>query len=294
MNQLELFHHIASGGLDLGNTDRPHFTEMVVVETALSTPYLMNELLAFAACHFSFLRPNKSSFYRHQAMQLQTHALSLFNKTPTEIGPHNYMGVVGFSWLLSAHILRDTTIGPEDDFLNRFLRYLEVYRGVRMLTSQAWQYLLESKMSNVIAAGINLSGLGSSGAETAKLRETIQASRTLSAEEVKYCQEAIDKIQWSIDALSSSHDDRQISHSFQMVFAWPLLIDVKVVDLLLSRNPEALLVLAFYGVVLHLYRGAWLFRNIGTQVVESIVSYLGPAHQHITCLASDMVHANPD
>jgi hypothetical protein len=44
-----------------------------------------------------------------------------------------------------------------------------------------------------------------------------------------------------------------------MVHAWPAVVDVGYVELLKQRRPEALVVLAHFGVLLHGARQLWLF-----------------------------------
>lgn len=74
----------------------------------LQAPYLFHQVLAFSARHLAFLHPERSASYLHQAIALQTRAVSIFNATSPEVDQSNCVAILLFSSVLGHHILADT------------------------------------------------------------------------------------------------------------------------------------------------------------------------------------------
>ncbi|ROV94824.1 hypothetical protein VPNG_09287 [Cytospora leucostoma] len=298
--QLELFHHVCNHQILYPLPTGDATVLSGIIEAALAAPYLMNALLAVAALHISHLRPTQSAYYHHQAVHFQTHALSLFNDEKPHVTPENALSLLLFSQFTSLQVLHEITLNTtmHDDPLDRFLDYLKVYRGVVLVTNEAWTTLLQSKLSHFFA---NTSGIAehmtSEGEETAELRSFVSISRSLSNEQKQYCQDSIDRLQWIIsrsDPSSDSDSDPKPgdlcrpgdgSHlkghrCLKEILAWPCLARESFLDLLCSKNPETLLILAYYGVAMHQHRAFWVYADIGAILIRAIARNLGPNWQH--------------
>lgn len=314
MAQLELFHHVCSEQLPLPLPNNNGKILSGVVEAALSSPCLMNALLAAAALHLSHIRPAQGAYYHQQAVHFHTHALSIFNQQRPHVTPDNCVSLLLFGQLTSLHVLYETTTldrgggdGDRSGFepLNRFLEYIKVYRGVVLIAKEAWQALLQSKLSSIFTASAGFADCRSSGgSQTSELRSVISISRALDREQKQLCLEATDRLQW-IFRVSDREPDRDKDadedadtdtdtreshgrgkdepgemHSLRLVHAWPCLAHEAVLDLLCNKTPEALLMLAYYGILMHRHRHFWIYANVGQILVRTIARYLGPDWQH--------------
>ncbi|KAI3390964.1 hypothetical protein diail_8299 [Diaporthe ilicicola] len=296
MAQLELFHHVCRQQLPLPLASNDDKILSGVLEAACSSPCLMNALLAVAALHLSHIRPAQSAYYHHQAVHFHTHALSIFNQERPQVTPDNCLSLIIFSQLTSLQVLYETTLGWDDNDndntfepLNRFLEYIKVYRGVVLIAKEAWQALLRSKLGSIFTASAGIADYRTSaGAQTTELRSVISISRALDREQKQLCLEAVDRLQW---ILSPSDQDSHAEHgpenqeargfhSLALVHAWPCLAHEAVLDLLCNKTPEALLMLAYYGVLMHQHRHFWTYANVGHVLVRTIARYLGPDWQH--------------
>src|SRR5690242_10264921 len=54
---------------------------MLALSTSLRSRVLMHQVLAFSSRHLAYIHPERFAFYEHQAVALQTKAISLFNAT---------------------------------------------------------------------------------------------------------------------------------------------------------------------------------------------------------------------
>lgn len=295
MAQLELFHHVCSQQLPLPLPSGDGKILSGVLEAAFSSPCLMNALLAVAALHLSHIRPAQSAYYHHQAVHFHTHALSIFNQQRPRVTPENCLSLLIFGQLTSLQVLYETTLKCDDDDkskfepLNRFLEYIKVYRGVVLIAKQAWQALLQSKLRSIFTASAGIADCRSSGgSQTSELRSVISISRALDREQKQLCLEATDRLQWifspsgpdSRNSHGAGEDEGREMHSLTLVHAWPCLAHEAVLDLLCNKTPEALLMLAYYGVLMHQHRHFWTYANVGQILVRTIARYLGPDWQH--------------
>lgn len=304
MAQLELFHHVCTGQLPLPLPSNDGKVLSAVVEAALSSPCLMNALLAAAALHLSHTLPAQSSHYHHQAVHFHTHALSIFNQLRPRVTPENCVSLLLFGQLTSLHVLYETTTldcdggdgdRPSFEPLNRFLEYIKVYRGVVLIAKEAWQALLRSKLSSIFTDTASITDCKSSGgSQTSELRSVISISRALDREQKQLCLVATDRLQWIFSAWDRDPDTRKSQsprpsagddesgemHSLRLVHAWPCLAHEAVLDLLCNKTPEALLMLAYYGVLMHQHRDFWIYANVGRILVRTIARYLGADWQH--------------
>lgn len=271
---MQLMHHFltqTTKSIIFGEQDVQKSRE-IIMKAALSAPYLMQEILALAALHLSVLLPDQKEFYHHQASGLQTRALSIFNNSHLEVDASNCIPIVLFSSLLAMHSLCDVVSTPEDDFsnfLNSFIRCLDLHRGIRAITSHSWHFLRQSELKDVFEAGEIMHCTDDLvGKECDDLRALLSAA-DLGQASMRACQSAIDHLQKTFDT------ERIWGGRNNTFTTWPVLVPTEYMDLLMKRSPEALVILAHYAVVLHNHRGDWYIGEGGKHLIISISRHLG-------------------
>ncbi|KAL5333050.1 hypothetical protein BJX70DRAFT_392476 [Aspergillus crustosus] len=231
---LELFHHFVTNILTFFGLDSVSSLELVKI--ILGAPYLMNEIIGFAALNLSIIRLLQQTFYRHHAVQLQTHALTEFNGANLVITPDTCLLMFLFSSILAMHMLCDKLRfleGTFDTFLDDFIQSLRLHRCIRAVTSDSWPVLLQSPLKALLETENKaLSNDGVTGKES------------------------------PVSAVGP-------------INSWPVIIPPGNIDLLSERKPEALVILAHFGALLHLHREMWVFGDSGKYVVASVREYLG-------------------
>ncbi|KFA55569.1 hypothetical protein S40293_09926 [Stachybotrys chartarum IBT 40293] len=91
--------------------------------------------------------------WANQATELQTRALRLFNKIREHISESIYMASFIFASLLGMHVLRDTLADDyrsAGDFVRVFVNYVRIHRGVRTMTDNYWQHILDSNLKPLL------------------------------------------------------------------------------------------------------------------------------------------------
>lgn len=273
---MRLFSHAASGKL---------FNEILLrdvldetLNSALACPFLLHGLLAFSALHLSALYAEEKHVWDVQATGLQSTALQLFNAS------HNFEGdklraAFIFSSIIGKHVLARSLLQTDPSFdtlVEGLVEFLKMQLGVKTVIGSQWDVLINSdalRGSSSFretltrfqkAAGDperhELSG------DLLPLAAMIDASR-LDAES----KEEYRSMARKLDICMSSH----VIDLPDSVFAWPTMLTQTFVDDLTARRPEALVILANYGVLIHRHRNLWMFGSGGKRLVESICRYLG-------------------
>ncbi|KAL4940154.1 hypothetical protein BDV06DRAFT_213690 [Aspergillus oleicola] len=282
---LELFHHFVSHILTFFCLDdrlSPGYSSLEMLKCILGAPYLMNEILAFAALHLSIICPLQQTFYRHHAAELQTHALTEFNGSNIDPTPESCLPMFLFSSILALHMLSNQLlfrIGDLEAFLEDFVQSLRLHRGVRAVTNQSWPVLLQSPLKSLLKAEENAlanKADATSGDDCSKLIALVDHSPSLAAsprdrdtykETIGYLQSAFD---------GSRQHPSGIPAAIGPIISWPVLVPPRYVDLLAERRQEALVILAYFGLLLHMHREMWTFGDSGLYIITSIRDYLGP------------------
>jgi hypothetical protein len=247
----------------------------VALEWSSQAPYALDQLLALAADRLAVLHPESAASYRRTATELQTRALSYFNKEAQEVASHDayYIPRFLFSSLLSLHMLYDTLSQYRSSFhvfIERFCESVHLHRGVRSTTSNRYYDLLETPLAKFFLEIRQVTDLGDKGDECDPLIELIQRS-DLNPASVEACKKAANTLQWAFNVYRNLPPKRNV----QAVSAFPVVLDEDFIEVVRKHRPEALLVLAYYGILLHRCRRVWLVGDSGAFLIHLIADHLG-------------------
>ncbi|RYP08984.1 hypothetical protein DL764_001552 [Monosporascus ibericus] len=174
------------------------------LDSAISAPYVLDQLLALSALHLATQKPDTASHFYHQATELQTRALGLFNEAGDSVSESTYMSSFLFASLVGIHILRNTladyqhTVG---EFVNAFVDYIRIHRGVRAVTNRYWEKLLQSDLNPLlyVTRWMDDTEKLTPGTETAHLRAYLESSPEGLTSSVESSLEALRWVQWVVD-----------------------------------------------------------------------------------------------
>jgi hypothetical protein len=95
----------------------------------------------------------------------------------------------------------------------------------------------------------------------------------LGAEAKEAYEGAIDNLLW---CFIKSDIPNQRHSKVRWVMAWPVMLSLGFQDRLEQRRPEAMVILAHYGVLMMYYRDSWVVGDAGRFLIKAIASHLGP------------------
>jgi hypothetical protein len=279
-NHIELLIHLTLNS-DMFNLavgfDDHHASLSIALKTGLESPYLLHQLLAFSARHLAYLHPQRSASYLHQAITLQTRAVSLFNAAWTEVDQSNCVAVLSFSSVLGHHLLADTLAnrdpGGLEAFIAHYTQCVEMHRGIYTIALSAWPLLMESKLEPILTLSSNFTSRTPKGNHCQRARELVDGAEGLGDQGKEACRAAIRFLQVGFDAMLA--EDEQ-TNRYQMIFSWTMLVPPEITGLITAKRPEVLVLLAYYALLLHYGRNMWQVGDAGVYMLGIIADYLGP------------------
>ncbi|KAH8589574.1 hypothetical protein B0O99DRAFT_636515 [Bisporella sp. PMI_857] len=251
----------------------------LILQASLEAPYLLHEVLAFSSRHLSVTNLPKSDFYLHLAKDLQSRSFSLFKASQLQIDRSTCMPLLLYSSLLGRHLLVDVLVSQMsrfDLFLDQFVQYMHVHRGVKAIASESWPLLIESKLMPILKWGAPPADLTPKGRECRELKRLLQGLSDLGPASIADCQSAVDLLQVGFDQLNEPPIDR---NPYSLTFNWPILIPEGYLNLLEQARPEAIAILGYYAILLNRSRDNWQIADGGIRLLHGVSQHLGSAFE---------------
>ena len=237
----------------------------------------MYQILAFSALHLGLHRLQRPEYYHALATTLQSKAIAGFNEILPQVNASNCLDVLLFSHLIAFHVFRDIFGSLKEDDFNTFMEALvgciKLLQGINVVIRSWWEVLRQSELGAIMdeAEEARLIQKESYG-ECLPLRDLIDEA-DLSSPSIDACSEALNKLQEFFDIENAYPEDR--SSSANNLFGWLITASDKYTELLLHRRQEALVLLAYFSVLLHRRRRSWVVGDAGQRLLQSITTYVG-------------------
>lgn len=274
LGHLELLHHFESGAFEASMLPLPTSIRMVIMQCALTNPYLMDQILALSAAHMSTFRRGQQQMFSNKAMELQTRALSLFNGAETDISKQNSRSWFLYASFLGLQIMFETfQCRNFDSFLGKLSTYFPVHRGVHVVVRAAWPVIRDMVQEIVGQRRIeDTAELDRERPEECGPLNSLIHDSDLQEIDKDACYQAVITLQHIFDMCQM---DSGAHIQIPFTVSWTILVSARFGDMVRSRMPEALIILSFYAVLLHRLRTFWVFGGSGRFLIQSISTYLG-------------------
>ncbi|KAI0533553.1 hypothetical protein GGR58DRAFT_506234 [Xylaria digitata] len=269
LQHLVLLHHVETDMEDwLWIPARIRNLGRAYLSVALTSPFLIEQLLAVSAQHLSTVHPSLRGHCCRLGTALQTRALIGFKDSAADSSHQNIVARFLFSSLIALSTMASMAMSSRHDIdksLPCFVEFLGVTRGVRIVGDSAWDELCHSELGWMFNSFENLD-------------EYIEPLPTSLSGVVQMLQRpdvdpATEEI-YSKAARCLGFIKKQLnsptSWGVHAVMAWPNLVEPMYTRLLAELRPEALIILAHYAVMLHQHRQFWVFGDLGENLIVSI------------------------
>ncbi|KOS21770.1 hypothetical protein ESCO_002195 [Escovopsis weberi] len=278
----------------------------IAIRDAVEAPYLIDQLLALSALHLAARidsgdsrKAGNPAALRHQATELQTRAVSSFTRLTADLPTEDKATCVPrflFTSLLSLQVLAETLHQhrqfpnadngrptPLHDFIKRMVDCMRLHRSMLSLIRPTWNYLLQTELFPLLRTSHDAANEAeikvSQGTECRHLEQLIRAppdstgaGPPLDPASASACLSCIDRLQWAFD-MQNSLPDQDVPHA---ACSFIIMNPSEFADVLQTLRPEALIILAYFSVLLHRCRKFWVFENVGANIIRAIVGHLGP------------------
>ena len=250
------------------------FSQCVAIKHGLSFPFLLHQILAIGALHLAYIHPDRKTYYSTKATEMQSHALEGFSNIQEKIGPSSCGAVMLFSTLLALHVLADksqTQNLPSSEYLDHLISCFNLMLSVRKVVISEWMPRIAESDLKPLLQFQQPQKPYNTPIECQELQNLPRAS-DLAPSSLEAYEAAIERLQWMFalaDVPATTHS------TIRWLLAWPLQLNDDYSKLLNERRPEALIILAYYGVILHFYRESWAVGYSGVLMIRAINSHIG-------------------
>ena len=280
MVDFELFHHfITVTCFTLSDRQASHeLWRINAPQVAFQHDCLMRGILAISALHLGELKPERKDYYAHLAGRQQDAALSAFRPIMSDTNETNCDAFFGLSSLI---VVYGFAAPKASDSLGLFSysgddsdEWLPLIRGVNSIILNVWPYVKRGRLSGL------LHDHQQEPPQTdlpAVLQEQLLNLEDLCA--VSDGQEAIAAYKQALEALQicfiRMNNRPMYECEVSIAFLWPVMIPQDYISLLNARKPAALIILAYYCIILHHLDYYWWMQGWASHILENIQHELG-------------------
>lgn len=269
---LELLYHWFSSEIT-GMVHGKEVLQMATFRLGFTHVFLLHGILALAAIHLGHLNPNQRSFYLVKSFSHQNLALQAFQTALQDISPNNCEAIAAFSILLSVQSYAHQRMTGIDnlDHNDRMIMSMELVRGAATIITSWKVVVLNGDIARIFGApAFDLLPAGKVPELVALTNFLNEPHAEANAVAARTSAEAAGELHhWC--AINNSATRYGIS-GINAVLVWPCRLSVDYMQLLKKREPCALVVLAYYVVLLQQYDSFWMIQRWTIKLLSSIGS----------------------
>ncbi|TAQ87251.1 hypothetical protein B7494_g4414 [Chlorociboria aeruginascens] len=280
ISDLELLHHFTTSTALTLSPDKRHaqIWQLFLTKEAFSHPFLLRQMFSMSALHLSRLRPSQANDYIVKATINQDLGLAEFRNIIRNITSENCVAVFAFAGLLAIHAFalpRTPLVGTNGD-LEGILHCMTMTKGVNTSLLSWWPLILQTDARHLTVDlhqteiyNMDINSFPEAVA-ISRLRELCVSVADPGASSAYDL--AIRELQIVYAGLHHYKDRSQIG----ITCSWCTRISETYILLLKARAPEAMVILAFYAVLLDRFSEYWFLDGWGQHLIGVISHSLGP------------------
>lgn len=254
-----------------------------IIRRAFVQPHLMHAILGFSALHAASTWPDREK-YQHLAAVLQGKALEDFNAVDLQnINESNVTDLLLFQHTTALHVFCDIFSSLDanfSDFMDRLVGCIRLLRGLDSVIGPWWEFLSHTELGIILLqSSDSLQKPPPESLNECVILRSMATQADLSSASIDVCLDSISRLQAYFDA-ENMLDDQAIG-STNVLFSWLVTASAEYTQLLEERRPEALIILAYYAVLLHRRRRCWAVQDSGQKLLQQIKRYLGRKWEHL-------------
>ena len=278
MLDFELLHHYCTSTYaTMSNVPAQRsVTKFVFPKIGFKHPFVLRAILAFSALHMAHNRPEEREFYTQQAIVYHGTASREAAGLVTNLNDENSTPVFTFSiftfyFIMALPQRKGARLFPQYEGIADWLRY---FRGIRTIIAESNGSLRNGELGAIFAAGRKrMEAWMEATQETSRLRELEALFAQLrpkmsDPEEVAAYEEAIRNLRQSYN--ETDHAPRVDGWEISGVFYWCFRAPEKYLEALLDKKQFALVIFAWFCVMLKQLEGLWWMTGWTQHLIEKI------------------------
>ncbi|KAL4926413.1 Zn(II)2Cys6 transcription factor [Aspergillus undulatus] len=277
LRRLELMHKYSTETYQsFCNSSSDFYTwQIVVPQKAFRQDFLMKGILAAASLHIaSSLDTSAAATYINTALEYHNQTLTPFRHAIDDISPENCDAVFAHSVVTTIISIalpqRNTEKDENIGAYEKIVLATELLQGVRKILKicRGW---LQFKPLTAVSDFWERSSMGLDPETAAALDKLASLTdETASPEQHSMFKEAVQLLRQCYTRFANTRD-------IASILAWLAAADKELIYAFRCRQPLAMLILMYWGVLLHeLHSGLWWARNAGSALVLDLLPELQP------------------
>lgn len=276
---MELLHHYTTSTCltlhSLTTNGLKEVWQVIIPKLAFSNAYLLHGLLCLSACHMSWEGQNVEEL-NHIAKYHYTTALSLFRPVLDHIDEQKGPAVVSFAMLvITLAMAMPRADVPEQatslDYIEHMVNNIRLIMGIKDVLAQCWPYIQHTVIAPLLVVNLD-SGKEPIGFEAEVAMRCIEARIHNDISNIPLREEYLEVVKCLRGSNPRRTGDNPHIHS--VVLAWPAMIPSHFFKELDEKNPIAMAIFLFFGVLLHNLNGIWWIGDKGKRLVEAAAEVL--------------------
>lgn len=246
-----------------------------VPEEGLAHPFLMHGILALSALHLARTNPaaSRRAAYLNRAVTHQNQALVLFRERLCDVNENNAKAMFAFSSIVVVYTFGfPHTPDVQDPWtcIDDLYQILVLTRGIQQVIRPTAEFLCASVFAPILQVDETHAPLPADAAKAIRhLRKANDVCHTRDpAHEREVYTATINNIS---DMLSWVHSGTNTS---VIAGRWAIKLPSRFLDLLRDREPLALVMLAYYGALLHYLKHRWCFDEWCVRIAKAVWAIL--------------------
>ena len=257
-----------------------------VPKQAMSAPFLMHSILALAALHQISLgtvhyESNLSLAIKHQSLALTKSKPELNN-----LSECNCHALFAFSAMIAISALALPVSRPAatlQDPINEFAQTAILMRGSKIIVQEGFPWLEGGPFSPLLRRGFltNPTGMPKHIAIIFNTLETrIESTKTDERNKASY-RSAFKRLNICFHNMhfNQENDISIVPGDRGVVWSWLATVEADFIPLLGEKDPMALVLLAYFAVLLHALDEVWWCRGWGSALIKSVLEEVGESWQ---------------
>ncbi|GKZ39706.1 hypothetical protein AbraIFM66950_000983, partial [Aspergillus brasiliensis] len=269
-----------------------HLWQVLMVEEALKTPFLMHGILAVSALHLSLSEvETHKAFWLGLATAHKGQALHSFREQLQNITSANAKAMLGFAGLVVAFAFGSALTGVEDadhPSLDALINVFMLCRGVQDITNTASTFLRQSSFAPLLSPGRPAASIPDRVKESLDQLDHLNTGCALGGQHdpAIYGKVVEDLRELSVYTYAQPT-------SMTLAAGWAIRAPSRYLEYVRTKEPFALVVHAHYCAFLHLARQNPFIQSWGSCVLRDICSLLGSDWRpHLTWPVSEVFGEN--
>lgn len=255
--------------------------QITVPQFGFSYQFVFRAILALSALHLAHMKPDLHAQYVAAAEFHHNIALQMVSATIPQINEENGPAVYLFSTITC--IIECAMPRKHDDFWvsnDRVLQWLGMFRGTVAIITSVNDSLQKGPLAPMFTLGGRKSSAwharSSNPTPLADLRRLIRET-VKDPDELRCYEDAIDGLGKSFATVAENGPQNCETAD---IFIWLTLLSEGYLNLLQRKDPEALVIFAYFGVITKELEWAWWMQGFSVHLIRAIYYHLDEEHRY--------------